>query len=58
MVNLSIFVRTFHGFLTFPSTMFEIVHILKEKMYKCTLKSCNAYICNTFGRTRYIDVLS
>ena len=58
MVHLSIFVRKFPGFLTFPSTMFEIVHISKQKMYKCTLKSCNAYICNASGRATYINVLS
>ena len=58
MVNLLIFVRKCHGFLTFPSTMFEIVHILEEKMYKCTLRSCNAYICNTSAHARYINVLS
>ena len=58
MVNLSIFFRKILGFLIFPSTMFEIVHILKEKMYKCTLKSCNAYICNASGHASCIDVLS
>ena len=26
-------------------------------MYRCTLKSCNAYICNTSGRASSMDVL-
>ena len=58
MLNSSIFFRKFHGFLIFLSTMFEIVHILKEIMYKCTLKSCNAYICNSSGHASCINVLS
>ena len=58
MINLSIFFRKCHGFLIFPSTMFEIVHILKEIMYKCTLKSCNDYICNSSGHASCICVLS
>ena len=58
MLNLSIFFRNFHGFLICPSTMFEIVHILKEIINKCSLKLYNAYICNSSGHASCIDVLS